>query len=137
MQYRQTAWTAAYFATLSDFQKATKSVVPDDWKFVQQLAGGFAAGMFGAVFNTPGDVIRSTQQKALLAAPPERHPFSVGLCVTGVKDFLSQGGKIVSTNGVGALYMGFGFKALHLGGSGALLAMLIPYFKGMMGINGN
>lgn len=34
--------------------------------------------MFGAVFNTPGDVIRSSSQKAILAAAPQKHPFSIG-----------------------------------------------------------
>lgn len=34
--------------------------------------------MFGAVFNTPGDVIRSSSQKAILASEPKKHPFSIG-----------------------------------------------------------
>jgi len=33
-----------------------------------------------------------------------------------------------------ALWTGFPFKALHLGGSGALLAMLIPVFKDVFGV---
>lgn len=33
-----------------------------------------------------------------------------------------------------ALWTGFPFKAAHLGGSGALLAMLIPVFKNLMGV---
>lgn len=37
-----------------------------------QLVGGMAAGMFGAVFNTPGDVIRSTIQKRFLSAEPAK-----------------------------------------------------------------
>ncbi|EKX52218.1 hypothetical protein GUITHDRAFT_84771 [Guillardia theta CCMP2712] len=134
IQYRQTSWTAAYFASLQYFSEQSKAVLPADWKMTQNLAGGFAAGMFGAIFNTPGDVIRSSQQKAILAAEPIKHPFSVGLCASGVKDFFAMGSKIVAANGIGGLYMGFGFKAMHLGGSGALLAMLIPWFKGMMGV---
>jgi hypothetical protein len=43
-------------------------VLPKDWTTLQNIVGGFAAGMFGAVFNTPGDVIRSAQQKQARAA---------------------------------------------------------------------
>jgi len=134
IQYRQTSWTAAYFASLKFFQDQSKAVIPADWKMLQNLTGGFAAGMFGAIFNTPGDVIRSSQQKAVLAAPPQIRPFSPALVAEGISNFFAMGGQIVSKNGPGALYMGFGFKALHLGGSGALLAMLIPMFKKMFGV---
>ena len=37
-------------------------------------------------------------------------------------------GEIVSTRGIGGLYTGLGFKAVHLGGSGALMAAFIPFF---------
>mmetsp|Transcript_7933 Transcript_7933/g.19394 ORF Transcript_7933/g.19394 Transcript_7933/m.19394 type:complete len:301 (-) Transcript_7933:251-1153(-) len=134
IQYRQTSWTAAYFATMDSFTALSKTVVPNDWKMTQNLLGGFAAGMFGAIFNTPGDVIRSSQQKQIMASPPVYHAFSVGHCANGVSAFFAMGAKIMAEKGVGGLYSGFGFKALHLGGSGALLAMLIPMFKGMMGV---
>jgi solute carrier family 25 2-oxodicarboxylate transporter 21 len=134
IQYRQTSWTAAYFATLQFFTEGSANVLPADWKMTQNLVGGFAAGMFGAIFNTPGDVIRSSQQKLVMAQTPVRHPFSVGLLASGVTDFFKMGGQIYSTKGLGGLYSGFGFKALHLGGSGALLAMLIPMFKGLFGV---
>jgi len=132
IQYRQTSWTAAYFATLQLFSEKSKLVIPKDYVTLQNLTGGFAAGMFGAVFNTPGDVIRSSSQKAILASAPVKHPFSVGLCASGVAEFFKMGGQIMAKNGIGGLYMGFGFKALHLGGSGALLGALIPMFKKMM-----
>lgn len=134
IQYRQTSWTAAYFASLGTFTENTQAVVPADWKMTQNLLGGFAAGMFGAVFNTPGDVIRSAQQKTVMAAPPVKHAFSPALMVTGVTNFFKMGGQIMASKGIGGLYSGFGFKAMHLGGSGALLAMLIPLFKGMFGV---
>merc|ERR1712166_1674315 len=51
--YRQTSWTAAYFATLGDFQRLSRSVVPDEWDKTQRLVGGSAAGVFGSIFNTP------------------------------------------------------------------------------------
>jgi len=132
IQYRQTSWTAAYFATLQLFSEQSKAVIPKDMVMLQNLTGGFLAGMFGAIFNTPGDVIRSSSQKAILASTPVKHPFSVGLCASGVSEFFKMGGQIMAKNGIGGLYMGFGFKALHLGGSGALLGALIPMFKKMM-----
>jgi hypothetical protein len=135
VQYRQTSWTAAYFASLKFFSEQSKVLIPEDYKKLQNLAGGFLAGMFGAIFNTPGDVIRSSLQKRILAEPSGHVPFSVGLCASGAKDFLTMGGEILSKQGVGGLYFGFGFKAMHLGGSGALLATLIPIFKNMMGVN--
>eukprot|EP00286_Rhodomonas_abbreviata_P020067 CAMPEP_0181295364 /NCGR_PEP_ID=MMETSP1101-20121128/4108_1 /TAXON_ID=46948 /ORGANISM="Rhodomonas abbreviata, Strain Caron Lab Isolate" /LENGTH=300 /DNA_ID=CAMNT_0023400111 /DNA_START=18 /DNA_END=920 /DNA_ORIENTATION=- len=135
IQYRQTSWTAAYFASLKFWSDQSKTFIPADYKMCQNLAGGFAAGMFGAVFNTPGDVIRSSQQKMIMAEAPVKHPFSVGLCVSGVTSFMDMGKTIVAQKGVKGLYSGFGFKALHLGGSGALLAMLIPMFKNLFGVN--
>ena len=66
-----------------------------------QLAGGMAAGMFGAVFNTPGDVIRSTiQKRALAEIATGKVPFSASLLVGGVKDFFAVGGEIAASKGV-------------------------------------
>lgn len=136
VQYRQTSWTVAYFATLSSFQNMSKSIVPEEYKKVQQLSGGFMAGMFGAVFNTPGDVIRSTIQKRMLnEANPGKQTFTPGLLVSGVTEFFATGRAIAAAQGPGALYSGFPVKAMHLGGSGALLATLIPLFKNIMGVN--
>lgn len=135
VQMRQTTWTATYFATLSSFQQYSKAVIPADWVFMQQLAGGFGAGVFGAMFNTPPDVVRSSLQKRVLAQPGEFRGFSLVLCAEGVSAHIKVASEIVAQNGVGGLWSGFGVKALHLGGSGALLAMFIPTFKKMMGVN--
>ena len=91
-----------------------------------------AAGMFGAVFNTPGDVIRSAIQNRFLASEPIPASFQP---VSGIKEFFSMGAEIAGTKGITALWTGFPFKALHLGGSGALLAMLIPFFKQAMNVS--
>ena len=72
-----------------------------------QLAGGMAAGMFGAVFNTPGDVIRSTiQKRALAQMAHEKVPFSASLMMGGVKDFFAVGGEIAATKGVSVSALG-------------------------------
>ena len=46
-----------------------------------------------------------------------------------------MGGEIIAQKGVTGLWTGFQFKAVHLGGSGALLAMLIPFFKERLGVD--
>eukprot|EP00667_Euglena_gracilis_P013237 EG_transcript_13643 len=135
VQYRQTSWTAAYFGSLKYFTDKAALVIPDEYLKAQQLIGGFQAGMFGALFNTPGDVIRSSLQRQHLGTPCGHTPFSLGLCWGGVADFFAMGAKIVSQSGASGLYSGFGFKAMHLGGSGALLAALIPLFKSLMNVN--
>ena len=38
-----------------------------------------------------------------------------------------------SAKGIGGLYAGVGVKMVHLGGSGAILAVLVPRFKTMWG----
>ena len=115
--------------------RAGRQVVPDDMKTVQTFIGGSSAGVFGSIFNTPGDVIRSAIQKEVLAAPGQRVPFSVGMMAGGVSQFFRVGGQIVAAKGLGGLWTGFPFKAMHLGGSGALLAILIPFFKERMGVS--
>jgi hypothetical protein len=42
---------------------------------------------------------------------------------------------LVQTRGVMTLYNGFTMKALHMGGSGACIAVLIPIFAKMFGMN--
>jgi len=54
---------------------------------------------------------------------------------SGVTEFFKVGAEIVSTKGAAGLYYGFGFKAIHLGGSGALLAWLMPLFKQLMSVS--
>eukprot|EP00036_Acanthoecidae_sp_10tr_P009192 CAMPEP_0182920328 /NCGR_PEP_ID=MMETSP0105_2-20130417/3380_1 /TAXON_ID=81532 ORGANISM="Acanthoeca-like sp., Strain 10tr" /NCGR_SAMPLE_ID=MMETSP0105_2 /ASSEMBLY_ACC=CAM_ASM_000205 /LENGTH=207 /DNA_ID=CAMNT_0025057707 /DNA_START=1 /DNA_END=621 /DNA_ORIENTATION=+ len=117
--YRQTSWTAAYFATLNDFKNMSKNVIPNSWETTQTLAGGMSAGMFGAVFNTPGDVIRSVIQKRVLASEPRIIPFTPAMPVRAIGEFFAEGGRIVASKGISGLWTGFGFKAMHLGGSGA------------------
>ena len=77
---------------------------------------GFCAGVFGAMINTPGDTIRTAVQKRMLSSAP------------GVTSFLGVGKEIVIARGAGGLYAGFKYKALHLGGGGALMAFFIPFF---------
>ena len=43
--------------------------------------------------------------------------------------FVGVGTEILAAKGFSGLYAGFGFKAFHLGGGGALMAFFIPFFK--------
>ena len=43
--------------------------------------------------------------------------------------------QIVRANGIGALYMGLTFKVMHIGGTGAMNAAFIPFFKKLMGVD--
>merc|ERR1712136_337890 len=78
------------------------------------------------------DVCRSVVQKKALAAtfdpnsvrPSAMEPLNPG-------PFFSEASAIFSSRGIGGLYAGVGPKMVHLGGSGAILAVLMPRFKTM------
>jgi Mitochondrial carrier protein len=115
LQYRQAAWSAAYFASLPFFERKVNEffdLLKIDYKrsptarTISQLTSGFCAGVLGAAFNTPGDTIRTNVQKRLLG--------NLG----GATTFIGCGKEIVENRvenrRFGALYSGFGFKAFHL-----------------------
>ena len=91
----------------------------------------FAAGCFAVIPNAPGDVVRSVVQKKLFQDPSRA---AYGVSIGGVREHIVVAQEIVASSGVKGLYTGFAFKALHLGGSGALMAMFIPFFSECMGI---
>lgn len=137
VQYRQASWTAGYFASLSFFKRKAREALDaagleGKAEPAANLLGGFAAGVFGACFNTPGDVIRTNVQKVVLAGEGCQAGFSL---LTGPSNFFSTGSSIAASRGLGGLYAGFGFKALHLGGSGALMALLVPTFKKLLNVD--
>lgn len=126
VQYRQAAWSAGYFASIRFFEAKVQALLatndfnkknPKMAKVIGQILSGFLAGVFGACLNTPGDTIRSALQKKVLSN------------VATQATLLSVGQDIIASKGVGALYAGFKFKAFHLGGGGALMAFLVPFFK--------
>jgi solute carrier family 25 2-oxodicarboxylate transporter 21 len=125
VQYRQAAWSAGYFASIRFFEKHVNTGMElfglSDNPVIGQLLSGFLAGVFGAAINTPGDTIRTVLQKRILAVP--------GAISADAPTLISVGREILQTRGPAALYSGFGFKAVHLGGGGALMAFLIPLFR--------
>eukprot|EP01104_Vermistella_antarctica_P020535 TRINITY_DN8820_c0_g1_i1.p1 TRINITY_DN8820_c0_g1~~TRINITY_DN8820_c0_g1_i1.p1 ORF type:complete len:302 (-),score=29.76 TRINITY_DN8820_c0_g1_i1:28-888(-) len=133
MQWRQFTWTGTYFATLQMWKDAVEPPLQDMGasKNVTNLVSGFLAGLFATTLNIPGDVVRSmVQKKAFL--DPNRPVYGVGFA--GVVEHIQVAKEMIKTKGVGSLYQGAAFKALHLGGSGALMAMLVPIFAKLFGI---
>jgi len=134
MQWRQSWWTGTYFATLSWWKKQTEPPLKDAGVpvFVANIISGFLAGCFASIPNAPGDVVRSVVQKKLFQEPGRT---AKGISPAGVLEHIAVAQEIVAARGVfKGLYAGFGFKAMHLGGSGALMAALIPVFSSAMGI---
>lgn len=134
LQFRNGVWTGAYFASLGSFKSTIEPPVkswglPQD---VAQFTSGFCAGTFAACFNTPADVVRSVVQRQMLSDPTRK---AYGISFGGVAEHITCTGKLIRDRGVSkGLFPGFGFKALHLGGSGALMALFVPIFSKMLGI---
>mmetsp|Transcript_35371 Transcript_35371/g.43665 ORF Transcript_35371/g.43665 Transcript_35371/m.43665 type:complete len:332 (+) Transcript_35371:125-1120(+) len=133
MQWRQSFWTGTYFATLGTWKGLVEPPllemnVPQP---VTQLIAGFLAGFFATFPNAPGDVVRSVVQKKGFADPSRP---AYGISPAGVMEHITVAKEIVQSSGIRGLYSGLGFKAMHLGGSGALMAVFIPFFAKIMGI---
>lgn len=134
MQWRQSWWTGTYFATLQWWKGQVEPFMTDKLgapKTVSQLVAGFLAGFFATFPNAPGDVVRSVVQKKLFNDPTRR---AYGVSPQGVMEHITVAREIVASSGFRGLYSGLAFKAMHLGGSGALMAVFVPMFAQMMGI---
>eukprot|EP00515_Schizochytrium_aggregatum_P006557 CAMPEP_0202076954 /NCGR_PEP_ID=MMETSP0964-20121228/5099_1 /ASSEMBLY_ACC=CAM_ASM_000500 /TAXON_ID=4773 /ORGANISM="Schizochytrium aggregatum, Strain ATCC28209" /LENGTH=338 /DNA_ID=CAMNT_0048644207 /DNA_START=40 /DNA_END=1056 /DNA_ORIENTATION=- len=133
MQWRQSFWTGTFFATLQWWKTTVEPPMIDNGipKPVATLVAGFLAGFFATFPNAPGDVVRSVVQKKLFL-DPTRPAYSIS--PMGVAEHITVAREIIASSGIRGLYSGLGFKAMHLGGSGALMAVLIPAFSRMMGI---
>eukprot|EP00501_MAST-03F_sp_TOSAG23-6_P002607 GSMAST32.ASY1.ANO1.2748.1 assembled CDS len=144
LQLRNGLWTGTYFATLSSFKEVIEPGVVGVGlpQGVAQFTAGFCAGTFAAAFNTPADVIRTIVQRRMFneitasmkgssEVTVTRTGFSLGL---GFPEHFRVFKEIIGKSGIKGVYPGFGFKAMHLGGSGALMAMFIPIFSRLLGI---
>lgn len=130
MQVRQFLWTGGFFLTLDLYKGGVASIVSN--KLAQDVLSGFAAGATGTALNCWTDVCRSVVQKKALAdtfdatipRPSMLEPLNPG-------PFFATASELMSTKGLTGLYSGVGPKMVHLGGSGAILAVLMPRFKTM------
>jgi len=132
MQIRQCLWTGTFFLTLDIWKGLCKDKLgmgglPAD------ICSGFGAGVSGTMVNCWTDVVRSVVQKEAINATFDAsipHPGGLYLSVNPVP-FFGKFGEIFAAKGIGGLYAGVSVKCLHLGGSGAILAVLVPRFKDM------
>ncbi len=96
------------------------------------LISGFLAGATGTAMNCWCDVCRSVLQKqALQDTFDPSIPRPSFLTIYNPGPFFGQASSLFASKGIGGLYAGVGPKMIHLGGSGAILAVLMPRFKTM------
>jgi len=132
MQVRQMLWTGGFFMTLDFYKGGIQSAIGKDYKLATDVGGGFLAGASGVAINCWTDVCRSIVQKEALAAtfdPSIPRPSFASSFAPG--PFLAVTSRLFAERGVAGLYSGVGPKMVHLGGSGAILAVLMPRFKDM------
>jgi len=130
MQVRQMLWTGGFFLTLDWYKGHVKGVVSNN--LACDVISGFAAGATGTAFNCWTDVCRSIVQKKALADsfdPAIPRPSLMTIYSPG--PFFAEACALAASKGIGGLYAGVGPKMIHLGGSGAILAVLMPRFKRM------
>jgi len=137
MQMRQALWTGGFFLSLDVFKGASTSVLGPG--AMTDVAAGFGAGVFGTVLNCWTDVTRTVIQKEAVAATFDPSiPRPSALTYANPVTFISKAAEISAERGfIGGLYAGFGVKAIYLGGSGALLALLVPRCKTLFGVESN
>merc|ERR1719266_1999222 len=130
MQVRQMLWTGGFFLTLDWYKGNIKTVISNN--LACDVLSGFAAGATGTAMNCWTDVCRSIVQKKVLADTfnPEI-PRPSALAAYNPGPFFAEAAHLGKARGLGGLYAGVGPKMIHLGGSGAILAVLMPRFKAM------
>merc|ERR1711972_1154714 len=130
MQVRQCLWTGGFFLSLDVYKGAVANIVSN--KLAQDVLSGFAAGATGTALNCWTDVCRSiVQKKALADTFDPAIPRPGALEPYNPVPFFSEAAKLYGAKGIGGMYAGVGPKMVHLGGGGAILAVLMPRFKDM------
>jgi solute carrier family 25 (mitochondrial 2-oxodicarboxylate transporter), member 21 len=137
MQLRQVLWTGTFFLTLDIYQKKTEKAAGGKKVYTDVIAG-FLAGVSGTVVNCWTDVVRTVIQKQAIADTFDinkpRQPLNLSYLASGVSTVVNTTHTIYSNRGIAGLYSGFLIKSLYLGGSGSFLAVLIPRFKKLWGV---
>ena len=75
--------------------------------------------------------MRTNVQKQRLSEPGAPQQLSLSYMRGEINAHLSMGYKIFMQRGIGGLYAGYSMKATHLGGSGALMAFMVPFYKSL------
>jgi len=130
MQVRQMLWTGGFFMTLDVYKGVTTPVIGAG--LGTDIVAGFLAGATGVGFNCWTDVCRSIVQKQAIADTFDPNiPRPSALAPYNPIPFFGEAAKLHASKGVAGLYAGVGPKMVHLGGGGAILAVLMPRFKNM------
>ena len=137
MQIRQALWTGGFFLSLDVFRNYSESVFGKKTVLADTMAG-FGAGVFGTALNTWTDVVRTQIQKQAIAdtfdTKIQRPSFGMGYIISGPVSVANTASNIYTARGLSGLYAGFLVKSFYLGGSGALLSVLVPRFKAAWGV---
>ena len=133
MQIRQMLWTGTFFLTLDVFQKRAEKLTGSKSLFTDVISG-----FGGTVVNCWTDVVRTVIQKQAIAdtfdATKPRQPINLSYLISGITSVINTTSTIYMNRGINGLYAGFLIKSLYLGGSGSFLAVLIPRFKKLWGV---
>ena len=138
MQIRQSIWTGGFFASLDVFKGYSEQIFGKKTVMADTMAG-FGAGVFGTALNTWTDVVRTSIQKEALAHTFDpnvaRPKFNFEYLLSGPGSVVQTASGIFQARGIAGLYSGFLVKSIYLGGSGALLSVLVPRFKTLWGLS--
>merc|ERR1712056_135687 len=122
--------TGGFFLTLDWYKSNIKTVISNN--LACDVLSGFAAGATGTALNCWTDVCRSiVQKKALADTFDPAIPRPSLMTVYSPGPFFAEAIALGKARGLAGLYAGVGPKMIHLGGSGAILAVLMPRFKSM------
>jgi len=127
MQCRQCLFTGGSFGTMGLFSDKIRQAGVSN-KVVADIMGGFGSGIVGVLLNCWAEVSRTGIQKQVVADTfkPEVKAPPVSDIINPMVLF-NAASKIASEKGViGGLYAGVGPKCVHLGGTMAIVAVLLP-----------
>mmetsp|Transcript_26908 Transcript_26908/g.44266 ORF Transcript_26908/g.44266 Transcript_26908/m.44266 type:complete len:303 (-) Transcript_26908:211-1119(-) len=130
MQFRQVLFTGGSLGTMDLFKDTVKSVGITN-KLACDTLGGLMSGVFGVCLNCWAEVTRTVIQKQVVADTfkPEVKAPPVTDVINPVILF-KKVGEIAAEKGVmGGLYAGFLPKCAHLGGTMALVGVMLPRFN--------
>jgi len=126
---KHTAHSCFYFAAFHE----TKKLAPKKCSRTEQIGwdmtGGFIAGCAAATANNPFDVVKTRQQVAA-ACGVQHHAAAKEFSATK-RNVASWMGELVKTEGVVALYKGYGAKVARLGPGSALIFCIYEQVMGL------
>lgn len=130
MQFRQVLFTGGSLGTMDMFKDMVKSVGITN-KLASDTLGGLFSGIFGVGLNCWAEVARTVIQKQVVAdtfkpevpAPPVSDVINPVILFRKCAEITAEKGFF------GGLYAGFLPKCAHLGGTMALVGVMLPRFN--------